>query len=27
MPDPASFYDDLADDYHLVYADWQRSVR
>ena len=22
-----SFYDDLADDYHLVYVDWQAAVR
>lgn len=21
-----SFYDDLASDYHLVYADWDRSI-
>lgn len=27
MSDPDAFYDELADDYHLVYADWQRSVR
>lgn len=27
MPDPEAFYDDLAEDYHLVYADWRQSVR
>ena len=27
MPDPEAFYDDLAEDYHLVYRDWRRSVR
>lgn len=25
--DTAAFYDALADDYHLVYADWETSVR
>lgn len=24
--DPREFYDDLADDYHLIYDDWRRSV-
>ncbi|WBO61838.1 class I SAM-dependent methyltransferase [Streptomyces camelliae] len=24
---PARFYDDLADDYHLIYADWDASMR
>ena len=24
--DVQAFYDDLADDYHLVYADWEQSV-
>lgn len=23
----AHFYDDLADDYHLIYSDWDTSVR
>ncbi|MFI6204814.1 class I SAM-dependent methyltransferase [Streptomyces sp. NPDC051041] len=23
----AHFYDDLADDYHLIYADWEASIR
>jgi SAM-dependent methyltransferase len=27
MPDPEAFYDDLADDYHVVYSDWRQSVR
>lgn len=29
MPDTsvAHFYDELADDYHLIYADWDASVR
>ncbi|MEU8968786.1 class I SAM-dependent methyltransferase [Streptomyces monashensis] len=30
MPDTAStsrFYDELADDYHLIYADWEVSLR
>jgi SAM-dependent methyltransferase len=29
MPEPsaARFYDDLADDYHLIYPDWAASVR
>lgn len=27
MPDPEVFYDDLAEDYHLIYADWRQSVR
>lgn len=27
MPDDAQqFYDDMADDYHLIFADWQASV-
>jgi hypothetical protein len=26
MLGPEAFYDDLADEYHLVYADWRRSV-
>jgi hypothetical protein len=26
MLGPEAFYDDLADDYHLVHADWRRSV-
>jgi SAM-dependent methyltransferase len=26
MLGPEAFYDDLADEYHLVHADWQRSV-
>lgn len=25
--DPRAFYDDLADDYHLVYGDWAASIR
>lgn len=25
--DPAAFYDELADDYHLIFADWERSIR
>ncbi|MFE5893897.1 class I SAM-dependent methyltransferase [Streptomyces sp. NPDC056462] len=29
MPEPsvAHFYDELADDYHLIYADWDASIR
>ncbi|MGV9563828.1 class I SAM-dependent methyltransferase [Streptomyces sp. NPDC003480] len=29
MPEPsvARFYDELADDYHLIYSDWEASVR
>ncbi|MGW6732398.1 class I SAM-dependent methyltransferase [Streptomyces sp. NPDC055013] len=29
MPEPpvAHFYDELADDYHLIYADWDASLR
>ena len=27
MADPTAFYDDLADDYHLNYFDWEASVR
>lgn len=23
----ARFYDELADDYHLIYADWDASIR
>ena len=23
----AHFYDELADDYHLIYADWEASIR
>jgi SAM-dependent methyltransferase len=26
-PTPATFYDELADDYHLIYADWDASIR
>lgn len=26
MLDPEAFYDDLADDYHLIYANWRQSV-
>jgi glycine/sarcosine N-methyltransferase len=26
MLDPEAFYDDLADEYHLVHIDWRRSV-
>jgi glycine/sarcosine N-methyltransferase len=25
--DAASFYDELAEDYHLIFADWDRSIR
>lgn len=25
--DPAGFYDELAEDYHLIFADWDRSIR
>jgi glycine/sarcosine N-methyltransferase len=25
-PTPATFYDDLADDYHLIFADWDASI-
>ncbi|MER6067541.1 class I SAM-dependent methyltransferase [Streptomyces sp. NPDC001817] len=27
QPETAAFYDDLADDYHLIYPDWEVSVR
>lgn len=23
----AHFYDELADDYHLIYSDWDASIR
>ncbi len=23
---PAGFYDELADDYHLIFADWNASI-
>jgi len=25
-PDPADFYDDLAEHYHLIFEDWDRSI-
>ena len=25
--DPETFYNAMADDYHLIFADWQRSVQ
>ena len=25
-PDPRQFYDDLAEDYHLLFSDWRASV-
>ncbi len=27
MVDPQAFYDELADDYHLMFADWWRNAR
>ena len=24
--EPAAFYDALAEDYHLIFADWERSI-